>query len=141
MNSKASPGRSNGGVLRAAALIAATAGAAGSVALTLHAGRRNHSRLLLILFVLWVLSPFAALVWASVISKRWPILMRATLYGVTWVVTLASLAIYGYVALGPPRAKTAFAFVVIPPASWLLIAIVVSIAALISGRHSRRDGA
>ncbi|MGO9273301.1 MAG: hypothetical protein ACLQOO_24205 [Terriglobia bacterium] len=139
--SEVSRGRPEGGflgLLRAAALIAVLAGAAGSVGLTLHAVRRNDSRILLVLFALWVLSPFIALVLANVVSKRWSALTRATLYGVMLALTLGSLAIYGEVALGPPRAKTAFVFVVVPPASWLLIAIVVPLAALISGKRSRR---
>jgi hypothetical protein len=126
------------GLLRATALAAVLVGAVGSVGLTLHAGRRNPSRLLMVLFTLWVLSPFVALVLASVAAKRWSFPTRATLYVVMLVVTLGSLAIYGDVALGPPRAKTAFFFLVVPPASWLLIAIAVPIAALISGRRSRR---
>ena len=129
-------------VLRAAALIALLVGAVGSVGLMLRAGHRNPSRLLLVLFALWVLSPFIALVLANMVSKRWSVLTRATLYTVMLVLTVGSLAIYGDVALGPPRTKAAFVFVVVPPASWLLIAIVVPIAALISGRPSRRgDGA
>jgi len=144
MSSKMSRGRPEGeflSLLRAAALIAVLAGAAGSLGLMLYAGRHNDSRLLLVLFALWVLSPFMALVLAHVVSKRWSALTRATLYSVMLVLTLGSLAIYGDVALGPPRAKTAFVFVVVPPASWLLMAIVVPIAALISGRLSRGDGA
>jgi len=140
--SRERPERGFLGLLRAAALIAVLAGAAGSLGLMLHAGRRNDSRILLVLFTIWVLSPFVALVLAHVVSKRWSVLTRATLHSVMLVLTLASLAIYGDVALGPPRAKTAFVFVVVPPASWLLIAIAVPIAALISGRQSRRsDGA
>ena len=136
MTSKASRGKPGFlGLLRAAALIAVLAGAVGSVGLTLHAGRHNNSRILLVLFALWVLSPFVALVWADVVSKRWPVLTRATLYSVMLVLTLGSLALYGDVALGPPRAKTAFVFVVVPPASWLLIAVSVAIAALISRRR------
>jgi len=128
--------------LRVAALIAVLAGAGGSVGLMLYVGRHNDSRLLLVLFAIWVLSPFMALLFAHVVSKRWSVLTRATLYGVMLVLTFGSLAIYGDVALGPPRAKTAFVFVVVPPASWLLIAIVAPIAALISGKLSRRaDGA
>jgi hypothetical protein len=79
---------------------------------------------------------------ADVVSKRWSVLTRATLHSAMLVLTLGSLAIYGVVALGPPRAKTGFAFVVVPPASLLLIALALPIAALISGRLSRRsDGA
>ena len=45
------------------------------------------------------------------------------------------------VAFGRPRAKPAFVFLVVPLASWLLIAIVIPIAARMSGRLSRRgDG-
>jgi hypothetical protein len=124
-------------VLRAAALIALLVGAVGSVGLMLREGHRNPSRLLIVLFTFWVVSPFMALVLANVVSKRWSVLTRATLYSVMLVLALGSLAIYGDVALRPHRAKTAFVFVVVPPVSWLLIAIVVPIAALISGRLSR----
>ena len=135
-----SRGRPDGGflgLLRAAALIALLGGAGGSVGLLLRAGQRSP-RLLLVLFVIWVLSPFMALVLAEVVSKRWSVLTRATLYSVMLVVTLGSLAIYGNDAWRPPRTQAAFVFVVVPPASWLLIAIVVSMAALISDRLSRR---
>ena len=125
------------GFIHGSALIAVLAGAVGSVGLMLHAGRNNPSRLLLVLFALWVLSPFLALVLANMVSKRWSVLTRATLYTVMLLLTVGSLAAYGVVALGPPRPKTAFAFVVVPPASWLLIGIVLTIAALVSGRPSR----
>jgi hypothetical protein len=108
----------------------------------LREGHRNPSRLLIVLFTFWVLSPFMALVLANVVSKRWSVLTRAMLYVVMLVITFGSLAIYGALAFGPLRAKTGFVFLVVPAASWLLIAIVVAIAALISGRLSRRgDGA
>jgi len=129
------------GLLRATALIAVLGGAVGSVGLTLYAGRHNNSRILPVLFTLWVLSPFMALLVASVVSKRWSFHTRTTLYAAMLVLTLGSLALYADVALGPPRAKPAFVFVVVPPASWLLIAIFVPIAALISGRRSRRGPA
>jgi hypothetical protein len=132
--SRGTPERRFLGLLRVAAQIAVLAGAAGSLGLMLHAGRRNGSRILLVLFAIWVLSPFMALVLANVVSKRWSVLTRATLYSLTLVLALGSLAIYGGVALGPPRAKTAFVFVVVPPASFLLIAIVVPISGKLSCR-------
>jgi hypothetical protein len=139
-----SAGRREGGclgVLRAAGLIAAVIGALGSVGLTIYAGRRNPSRLLLWLFVIWVLSPYAVLAAAEMISKHWTPLTRATLYGVMLVVVAASLPIYGIVALGAPRARPASVFLVVPPTSWVVIAVVVPIAARISGRVSGRgDG-
>lgn len=115
--------------VRIAALIALLVGAVGSVGFMLHVGRRNDSKLLLVSFALWVLSPFVILVLADVVSKHWPV-HRPTLYSVMLLLTLDSLAIYGNVALGPPRPKPAFAFVVVPPASWLIIAIAALISRL-----------
>ena len=123
-------------LLRAAALIAVVAGAVGSVGLMLQAG---HPPLFLrVLFAIWVLSPFALLALVETVSKRWSVLTRAALYVVMLVITLGSLVIYSVVAFGPHRAQPAFAFVLVPPASWLLTAIVLPIAALISGSPSRR---
>ena len=136
--SRGRPERGFLGLLRAAALIAVLAGAAGSLGLMFRAGRRQNSKILLILFAIWVLSPFIALVGANVVSKRWPILTRAALYSVMLVLTLCSLAIYGEVAFGYATAKVGFVFLVVPLMSWLLIAIVVPIAALMSSRLSRR---
>ncbi len=110
--------------LRATALIATLVGAAGSCGFMLYTGRRNQSRVLLLLFAVWVLAPFVGLLWAFAVSKRRSVNTRAMLYGLMLILSSASLAIYGYVALGPPRAQPAFAFLVVPPASWLLIAIV-----------------
>lgn len=144
MASEVSPGKTDGGLLRllrTVAHIALLIGAVGSVGFTLWAGQRNPSRLLIVLFVIWVLSPFVALVFASLISKDWSVLTRATLHSVVLILSLVSLVIYGQVVLGPPRAKTAFVFVVVPPLSWLLMALAVSVAALTSRRRSRaRDG-
>ena len=97
ITSEASRGRPDAGflgLLRVVALIAVAAGAVGSLGLMLRAGR-STPRLLLVVFVIWVLSPFVALAWANMVSKRWSVLTRATLYCVTLVITLGSLAIYG----------------------------------------------
>jgi hypothetical protein len=120
-------------VLRGAALIAVLAGAVGSLGFLLRAGRRTP-RFLLILFVFWVLSPFLALAWANLVSRRWSVVTRAILHSVTLVLALGSLAIYGLVVLGPPRAKPAAVFLMVPLASWLLLATVVPIAARIFRR-------
>jgi hypothetical protein len=123
-------------LLRAAALIAAVVGGLGSVVLMLIAAQ-HPPLLLLILFVLWVLAPFAALAWASIKSMRWTVLIRATICYLTLVITLLSLTIYVYRVLNPPKSTGAFIFVAVPGASWLLVIIVVAIAALISRRRSR----
>src|SRR5213082_3453012 len=104
MTSKSEPGNFLG-LLRAAALIAVPAGAAGSVGFMLRVGHRNSSRVLLLLFGIWVLSPFVALVLAHVVSKRWSVLNRATLYCVMLLLTLASLAFYGDVTFGHATVK------------------------------------
>ena len=134
------PGRPESGylgVLRTAALIAVLAGAAGSVGLMLRAGRRNRSQiLLLLLFGIWVLSPFVAAFLAHVFSKRWPGVTRATLYAAMLALTVGSLAIYGDFVFGRLQAKAGFVFLVVPFASWLLIGIVGAM--VISGRRSRR---
>ena len=138
MTSKVSRVRREGGflgILQPAALIAVLAGAAGSAGLMLHAGRRAP-RLLIVLFAIWVLSPFVALAWGNVLSKRWSVRIRATLYGLMLFIALGSLAVYGADALRPPRAQAAFVFVFVPAASWLLTAIVAAAAALIPGRET-----
>jgi hypothetical protein len=125
------------GSLRLVALVTALVGAAGSVALTLFAGRHNNSRILPVLFTIWVLSQFVVLLVAHVFSKRWSVVTRTALYAVTLLVALASLVIYAHAALRPPKAQAAFAFVIVPPASWVLTAIAVVIAGLLAGRQSR----
>ena len=140
ITAKASTGRPYSGflgLLHAVALTAVVVGALGSVGLMLWVGHRNPSRLLLGLFVIWVLSPFMALLLANMVSKRWSVITRATLYGVMLILTLSSLVFYGDV-VWRPRPQPAFMFLIVPFGSWLLMTIVVSIAALISSRLSRR---
>jgi len=141
ITSKASRGRPEGGflgLLRAVALIALVVGATGSLGFMLRAGQHTP-RLLLVLFTIWVLSPFVALLWANMVSKRWSVVTRVTLYCVTLILTLGSLAIYDeLVDLRPPGSANAFLFVAVPPVTLLLITIVVPMAAFMSGRSSRQ---
>lgn len=120
--------------LRAIAPIALVVGAAGSLGFLFHEGRRTP-RFLLLLFVLWVLFPFATLIWATLVSKRWPVVTQAALYSVILAVTLGTLTIYAAVACGLFSARPAAIFLLVPPASLLLTGIVVSIAALTSRRR------
>jgi hypothetical protein len=122
------------GSLRGTSLIALLAGAGVSLAFMLRAGHRQSSRILVLLFGTWVLFPFMTAVWAHVFSKRWTVVVQTRLYVVMLVVTLASLPIYGGVAFGNLRAKVGFVFLVVPVASWLVIAIAVSIAMVVSRR-------
>jgi hypothetical protein len=133
--SRVSPDGGFPGLLRAVALIAAVAGAAGSLGLMLRAG---HPPLFLrVLFAIWVLSPFMALLLADIVSKSWSVITRATLHSVMLAITLSSLAIYAYVVLRPRQSTPTFVFLIVPPASCVLVGMVVLIAALISRRPSR----
>ena len=118
--------------LRAAAPIALLAGAVGSIGLMFHASR-HPPPLLLVLFTIWVLAPFAALGLAYVISTRWPLNTQRVLHALMLFVTVGSLAIYGDDAMGHRRPQAAFVYVAVPAVSWLLIA-----GALLAARLSRR---
>src|SRR6266404_5315022 len=122
-------------LLHATAHFAVPVGALSSVGLMLYTGHRNPSRILIVIFALWVLSPFMALALASVVSKSWSVLSRATIHSATLVLTLGSFAIYAGVASGFLRAKAGFVFLVVPSVSWLFTTIVVLLAALLSGRR------
>lgn len=115
-------------VLRTVALVAAVVGAVGSIVCVLRVGHRNKSIVLIAMFVIWDVAPFVGLLLAHRASRRWPSIAQSALSGVTLVVALASLAIYGVVALGPPRPTPASWFLIVPVASWLLIALVLRIA-------------
>jgi hypothetical protein len=134
-----SGGRKISWSLHTVAQVAVVAGAVTSIGLMLRAG---HPPLFLrVLFAIWVLAPFMALLVADAVSARWSVLTRATLHGVMLFLTLTSLMIYGYVVVRPPRSTPAFVWVVVPVASCLLMTIVIPMAAFISGRRSRRGGA
>jgi uncharacterized protein YneF (UPF0154 family) len=129
-----------GGIAMNAARLAVMGGAAGSVAIMLRVGHRNDSTIpfiLLVLFTGWVLSPFVALLLVERVWKHRPPLTQKTLHRLMLIVTLGSLAIYGYVAWSPPRPKPASGFLLVPLGSWLLMGTVLVIAAL---RSSRRPG-
>jgi hypothetical protein len=141
INAKGSSGRPDGDfprLLHAVALTAVALGAVGSVGLMFWIGHRNPSRLLLLLFLVWDVSPFVALFLADMMSKRWSAFTRATLYVVMLVISLSSMALYGDVVLRP-KPQPAFRFLIVPFGSWLLMMIAVPIAALTSGKLSRQD--
>ncbi len=110
-----------------AALIA---GAAGSLALMLYAGRHSPPALVVI-FACWVVSPFSALLWAS---ARWP--LRA----VSLAIALGSLVLYGAFVAGVLPVKLGAIFLDVPAASWLVAAIGLALARAATSRESaRRD--
>lgn len=123
-------------MLRKAGLLAIVVGGGGSVFLTLYTGRRNPSALLMAAFAIWVLLPFVALAAADAMSTNWSALTRTVLYALMFVTAIDTLGTYGYVAFGPPRPQPAFWFLVVPPASLLLIAILLRTVASIGKSRS-----
>ena len=117
------------------AVAVAIAGAVGSVGLTIFQGRRNPSVLLMGMFTVWVLSPFAALVVSILKSKQWTFPTRVMLWGLTLTISICSPAIYASVALGPPRSQAAFLFLAVPFLCWLLGGTVLPLTAWLSRRR------
>jgi hypothetical protein len=103
------------------------AGAVGSLVFMFNAGRNQNSIFLIVLFTIWVLSPFIALLVANVIAKRWSIPIRVSFCFLILFITLGSLISYCG-ALNLPGTKPAFKFLIVPLVSWVLIVIAISIA-------------
>ncbi len=80
-------------------------------------------------------APFALLAMAAILSTRWPRTLRVTLFVVTLLVTAASIAIYFDDNIAHRTAKPAFVYVAVPPASVIVSAIVLAIAAVIAKRE------
>jgi hypothetical protein len=121
-------------ILRRLAYGAAIGGSFGCVAFLVRAAERTP-RFLLTLLILWELSPFVLFAAAEALSTRWATSTRSTLYGATVIMTAAMLTIYEFPALKPAGSPAGFLFVVAPPASVLLTAVAVAIAALMSPRQ------
>lgn len=110
--------------MRFATRAALLVGALGSAALTGYAGRHNAHIALTVIFVGWVVLPFAALALARRRSATWPAAVQRALGGLAIVTALISLGVYTVVALHPPR-LLAFPFLITPLAEWLIIVIVI----------------
>jgi hypothetical protein len=95
--------------------------AAGSLACTLYTGRHNSSLLLVAMFAIWVLTPFAGLAWINQVADGARRDIDAAIRASSLVVCISSLAIYVAIAAIPPGHHTAFAFLVVPATSWLAI--------------------
>src|ERR1044071_4488357 len=115
--------------LRKTAFIAAFLASIVSVALMLRACRFNDSPFALVLIALWILSPMAALALADLAANRWPILGRSTVNILMLLLAAASLIIYGIDVLIPLSPRRGFPYALIPLVSWLLLAIVLAVAA------------
>lgn len=121
-------------VLHALGLVSTVLGAIGSLALMLYAGRENTHLSITFLFVVWVLAPFAALLIADRIAKRWPQIYQTSLYATMLVVSSSSIIVYAF-DIKPTSAPHAFVYVAVPPISVALIA-AVALAGILAKRRS-----
>jgi hypothetical protein len=119
-------------IIRLAYFVSVTLGAGGSLAFMFRVGRHNPSAILMILFTLWVVAPFAAMVLALLLFKKWSVGSRAWFHFFTIIVALGSSGIYGDVAFGTPRPQPAFMFLVVPFVSLIVIGAALLIATLVS---------
>jgi len=124
------------GLLRALALSAIILAALASFALMLNVGH-YHFNILTVLFTLWDLSPFVALIVIELFSKHWHVFSRVSLYCLMLIVAASSVTIYGSVVLRAP-AQPAFAFLLVPLVSWVFLVAVVLITHVASRRMSGR---
>ncbi|MFI5138273.1 MAG: hypothetical protein ACHQIM_10635 [Sphingobacteriales bacterium] len=120
--------------LRIISLVALAVGAGESFTLTLNTGHNNKSMLLVIFFVVWVLSPFAAILAAHAVFSIRLTKIRITLYCLMLVISLISLLAYSGI-LSPPGAKPASVFLITPLLLWVLMLIFIPIAL----SRSRKD--
>ena len=116
--------RRNLSSFRSIAFFIILAGAGASLDFVLHTGAKNHSIFLVLLFVVWVLSPFVGLLAANAMSIRWPSRNRVLFYVLVLLISVGSVACYSG-ALKFPGARPAFVFLAIPLISWLLIGVMV----------------
>lgn len=122
--------------LRATSWVALVAGAVGSLGLWIHAAQ-HPPPLIIVLFVVWVLSPFVILGMGHVVAKRWALSTQTALYWGTLLVTVASIATYADDAVAHRTAHAAFVYVAVPPASWLASAVALGVGAWIARRKQK----
>ncbi|MDQ2666608.1 MAG: hypothetical protein M3Z05_11430 [Gemmatimonadota bacterium] len=91
---------------------------------------RQRSILLMVLFTGWVLSPFAALTLAHVRSQKWRASTRSILQGGTLIISLGALTMYISAVARPLKSQPASTFILVPLASWVVLAVVAAIAAV-----------
>jgi tryptophan-rich sensory protein len=110
---------------RGAALMSVLLGAAASLGLMLWVGRHNKSLLLVLIFTVWVASPFAGLLWVHSNAKRREVSRQRSTYGLMLLISLGSIAVYAAAIFLMHLAKPAAPFLVVPAVSWVLVAILL----------------
>ena len=96
-------------------------GAGASVGLMWATGRRNPSVLLLAMFAVWVLMPYAAILAIERRLDSTGASARTALTSAALIVMLSSIGVYGF-AFAAPLAKPAAPFLMLPVAQLLVVA-------------------
>lgn len=109
-------------LLRVTAIVILFAGGVVSAWFTFDAAQGNKSFLLKSLFLIWILSPFFALIRVYSISRHWSAIRRGLLYNLMLFVALVSMVAYSG-EWNLPRMKPAFLFLVIPSFCWVLMVV------------------
>lgn len=109
-------------------LTVAAVAAAGSAGLLLRLVQLNTSIVVLVLMVIWVLSPYLAL--AGVAWKRLGAMSRTAFESVIVIISVGSLALYVGDALRAHRERPVAIFVIVPPVAWAAVVIAVALAIL-----------
>jgi hypothetical protein len=97
-----------------------------SLGLMLWVGRHNRSVLLVLMFAVWVASPFAGLVWVHRVAMRWSALRQQATYAQMYFISVATVAIYAAVAFLVHLSKPAAPFLAVPALTWVVIAILLA---------------
>jgi hypothetical protein len=106
-------------------LIAVVAGWVASIAFMVRVGGDNPSIVLQVLFAAWVSSPFICLAVANTAARHWASATRTALHLVSVAITAGSVATYAGVVSLPTGSKPAFAYLVVPLLSWLLLGALI----------------
>ncbi|HEY8734784.1 MAG TPA: hypothetical protein VIL90_09480 [Puia sp.] len=120
-------------MLRIISLVVVTAASLASLIFTIRAGHRNKSVILILLFAIWVLSPFVTMAVAGVASVCWSNINRVRLYILMTLMSLISLAAYSGVLI-PYGAKPAFVFLIGPLLSWVILTVIFLLVRFSKGR-------
>ncbi|MGA3068600.1 MAG: hypothetical protein ABSD43_00075 [Terracidiphilus sp.] len=108
---------------RSSALFSLLVGAVVSLGLMLWVGRHDSSVELMLLFTVWVASPFAGMALVLRSAKRWPLVRQNVTYNQVRFISLGSALIYFSTVDVKQLAKPAGPFLAVPIASWLLMGL------------------
>jgi hypothetical protein len=108
---------------RSSALFSLLVGSAVSLALMLWVGRHSSSIVLMLLFTVWVASPFAGMLFVHRSAKNWPLVRQNVTYNQIRIISVGSALIYIGTVNIRQLSKPAGPFLAVPIASWLLMAL------------------